>query len=407
MSEAVRPREDDPARWRQVRALLTQRRHELSQAAAGLYPDLPRVAGTGLLARPEWLLDAPAPLADVELQWVARPPAPVSSGLGALSEHLRPRRPSGERFASYAEAIAALDRPALFENRVCYRLLEADLAAPRAPGRRPAARGPADGRAGGEGPGLRLSLSRARFFDAVSLGHALAHEFAGAWDSAPGPVALDDLPLRASVGDPCLLARRPAVPAVITVTLRRERSGEAAFFLHWRDPAKVAHAGGAYQVIPAGVFQPASDAPAAERHDLSLWRAMVREFSEEFLGTAEIVAGGGGRLDYDGWPFHRRLAAAREAGAMSVWLLGVGVDPLTAATDILTAAVIDADTFDDVFAGLVAENAEGRLLRQDGSAGIPFTRGNVERLSDEGAPVQAAGAALLRLAWRCRAALLG
>ena len=42
---------DSAERWRQVRAVLTANRQELSHVAAGLYPDLPRVAGTDLLTR--------------------------------------------------------------------------------------------------------------------------------------------------------------------------------------------------------------------------------------------------------------------------------------------------------------------------------------------------------------------
>ena len=42
--------------------------------------------------------------------------------------------------------------------------------------------------------------------------------------------------------------------------------------------------------------------------------------------------------------------------------LGVGVDPLTLAVDILTAAMFDSDLFDATFGGLVAANAEGRVI---------------------------------------------
>jgi hypothetical protein len=55
-----------------------------------------------------------------------------------------------------------------------------------------------------------------------------------------------------------------------------------------------------------------------------------------------------------------------------------------------------------VFRGLVGENAEGRVVTQDGSAAIPFTRANVARFSSGGEPVQTAGEALLRLAWQHR-----
>ena len=233
----------------------------------------------------------------------------------------------------------------------------------------------------------------------------MAHELTAAWAASgtAGPAApwttcpgracpgLGVLPLRASVGDPCALPRRCALTAVTTLTLRRAPGGAASFLLHWRDPARVNHAGGVYQVMPAGIFQPVSAAPAAQRHDFSLWRCMTREFSEELLGGSEEYPTRGGRLDYGRWPFHRELAAARDAGTLRVSCLGLGVDPLTLATDILTVAVFEAAVFDRMFRGLVTENAEGRVVTQDGSAAIPFTRASVDRFTGGGEPVQTAG----------------
>jgi hypothetical protein len=406
-------RGEAPAQWRRVRRLLNEHRTALAATAAALYPDLPRVAGTDLLCRPGWLPATPLDLADVPLGWVSDPPPPAVQGTGADAAHVLPRPVTGQAYPTYAAAIEALDRPALFENRVCYRLLDADLGGP----------------AGAGQPGLRFGPSR--YFDAVNLGGAVGHELAAAcaaagnwaapgnpatpgnWaapgkSAAPGPdgpggaPALADLPLRASVGDPCALPRRSALTAVTTLTLRRARNGTASFLLHWRDPARVNHAGGLFQVMPAGIFQPVSAAPAAQRHDLSLWRCMTREFSEELLGGSEEYPTREGRLDYGRWPFHRELAAARDAGTLRVSCLGLGVDPLTLATDILTVAVFEAAVFDRVFRGLVGENAEGRVVTQDGSAAIPFTRANVARFSSGEEPVQTAGEALLRLAWQHR-----
>lgn len=373
--------------WRRIRRLLNEHRLELATMAAGLYPDLPRVAGTDLLCWPGWLPATPLDLADLRLGWVSVPPPPVADGAGEAAVHVLPRSAAGPAYPTYAAAIEGLDRPALFENRVCYRLLDAEL---------------------GGGPRLRFGL--ARYFDAVNLGHAVAHELTGAWASsgtAPDRADLDwaALPLRASVGDPCALPRRSALTAVTTLTLRRAPGGAASFLLHWRDPARVNHAGGLYQVMPAGIFQPVSAAPAARRHDLSLWRCMTREFSEELLGGSEEYPTRGGRLDYGHWPFHRELAAAREAGTLRVSCLGLGVDPLTLATDILTVAVFEAGVFDRMFRGLVTENAEGRVVTQDGSAAIPFTRAAVDRFTGGAEPLQTAGAALLRLAWQHRGVL--
>ena len=382
MPDATAAAMDSAERWRHVRAALTANRPELSRIAAGLYPDLARVAGTDLLTREEWLPGAPLGLDDLALTWVDQAPRPVDTS-GEVSAHVRPERPSGGRYPSYADAVGALDRPSLFEDRPCYRVLGASLTGPRE---------------------LRLALTS--YFAGMDLGHSVGHELAAAWDESPAGVSLARLPLRRLAGNPCALERRLALCAVTTLTLRRAARGEASFVLHWRDPAKVNHAGGLYQVMPVGLFQPATGAAAAVPHDLSLWKCMTREFSEEFLGTSEDYQTTGGLLDYDRWPFYQRLSGARRAGRLTVHCLGLGVDPVTFAGDVLTVAVFDAAEFDAAFGGLVALNAEGRVITGD-AKGIPFTEDTIARLAGGAEPMQASGAALLRLAWQHRRQLLG
>jgi hypothetical protein len=377
-------------RWLAVRRLLAQRRSALGAAAAALYPNVPRVAGTDLLGRPEWLPGVPVDLAAIGLRWQPSPPAPAWSATGPGAVHVLPPMAAGNgndvRYASYAQAVGALDRPAFYEDRVCYRMVEARLAG------RP-----------------EFTFGQCGYFDGVSPGQAVAHEFA----AAAGPIAghpgpdLSGLPLRAAAGDPCDLTRRVTTAAIATLTLRRDVGGSASFLLHWRDPARVNHAGGMFMVLPTGIFQPITGTPAGLRADFSLWRCLVREFSEELLGASEEYPISDGVLDYAGWEFHEALTRARESGALTVRCLGIGVDPLTLATDILTVAVFDGDVFDALFAGLVLANAEGSLVTKDGSAAIGFTAENIARFTNGSEPVQSAGAALLRLAWQHRRDLLG
>jgi hypothetical protein len=379
--------DDDRERWRAARRSLNQRRHQLAAVAARLYPSIPRVGSTLLLCRPEWLSARPVDLDQVQLRWAEPAPAPAVSGTSPASAHLRPRTADGYRYPTYADAVAALDPPASFENRPTYRPLAASLT-------------DSTGSA-------HLDLTRGRYFDTVSVAEALAHEFAAALPDGSAEIGMDSLPFRAAVGDPCDLTRRPASVAVSTLTLRRSPAGGASFLLHWRDPAKVTHAGGLYQVVPVGVFQPASDTPESERGDLSLWRAMVREFSEELLGTPEDYTSDDGPFRYDQWDFYRSLNTGRDAGKLGVWCLGLGVDPLTLVADILTVAVFDADLFDTAFSGLVADNAEGRVVTSRGETGFSFTEQVVSRFTSGTEPMQAAGSAVLQLAWDHRALLLG
>jgi hypothetical protein len=377
--------------WRRVRDYLNENRFALTQRAIRAFPDDLRVAGTPLLARPAWLPAAPVPLADVQLDWEGDgAPAPITGAEAELG-HILPRQDDGTLVPSYAEAVGALARPRLFENRKCYRLLTAD--------------------ASGKAP--VLAFGRGHYFDVINICEAAAHEYAAAALAVPGEASPDPaaMPFRAAVGDPTDLTRRPVMAAISTITIRHDRrTGDAAFVLHWRDPAKVATGGGLHQVMPVGMFQPSHDAPWNEANDFGLWRSISRELSEELLGSSEEYGSDTAPIDYAAWPFNAALQEARRTGGLRVFWLGVGVDPLTYVSDMLTVAVFDSDLFDTVFPRLAATNDEGHLVTvEDGagrSVGVPFRADHVERLTTE-EQMQPAGAALLRLAWQHRAALLG
>jgi len=396
--------------WRRVRGFLNARRHDLARSVQHRYPPSWRVAGTPMLARPEWIPAAPVPLDQVTLSWRPGGDAPAQSdgalldGTGQGSAAVRPFRDDGRRFGSYAVALGALTRPLLFENRVCYRLLGVRTA-----------------------PGATsLELGPGRYFEMINTGEAVAHEYAAAAlaaaspagepaagdtraSPAPHPTA-GELPLRSLIGDPTDLRRRPVMAAVATLVLRADRAGgDTQMILHWRDPARVATGGGLYQVAPVGMFQPSHDAAWNLTNDFSLWRAIVRELAEELLGACEDYHSDTAPIDYQRWPLYAALADARHAGSLRVHWLGLGLDPLTLVVDMLTVAVFDAPVFDAVFAGLVSANAEGRIVTGEDATGttigIPFRAATIERFTTA-EPMQAAGAALLRLAWRQKDALL-
>jgi len=359
--------------WLAVRAYLTEHRHDLAVDAARDYPPGAAVAGTPLLAAPAWRPPAPVPLRDISLELTA-PARPD----GAAPRTLLPRRADGTRYRRYSEAMAELAAPRVFVNRATYRLTEADLTSwPQ-----------------------RLAFTAGRYFDGIDTGEAAAHEYAAVRLGLPAGG------LRGRFADPCDLRRRPANLAISVLTLRLDAAaGLASFPLHWRDPAIVGHAGGLYQVVPVGVFQPSHDAARPDGPDFSLWRCMVREFAEELAGHPEDR----GPADYDSWPFARQLTLALDRGQVRVWCLGLGTDPLTYATDLLTAAVFEAGVFDAQFgapSGRVSapgprRNAEGEVL-----AAREFTADVIARTVSRD-PVQAAGSALLRLAWEHRDTLLG
>jgi hypothetical protein len=160
--------------------------------------------------------------------------------------------------------------------------------------------------------------------------------------------------------------------------------------------------------MPAGVFQPSSIAPWHQANDFSLWRSSMREFAEEFLNVEEADGSGAEPLDYENREPYRSMERARQAGQFTMWCFGVALDPLTLCGELLSVAVVDADVFDDLFAGLVLTNQEGSVVTADPahpSIGIPFTEPHVRRLL-ESEPLAAPAAACLSLAWQHRTLLL-
>lgn len=372
--------------WMRTRRYLNASRHRLTRLARRDFPDDWFVAGTDFLARPGWITGRPIPLGQVRLHWSPGPAPATFDGAAPELAAVRPLRDDQRPYPRYCDAVADLARPSLFENRACYRLLDVS-------------------------PGPELTFGRGRYFDLIDTCEAAAHEFAAAHQRPGSPAPADGrLPFRRALGDPTDLRRRPVLSAVSTLTIRRDRArGTAEFLLHWRDPAKVASGGNLYQVMPVGMFQPSHDAPWNEAHDFDLWRAIVRELSEELLGTTEDYGSGERPIDYGAWEFSRGLDRAREQGGLRVWWLGLGMDPLTFVVDMLTVAVFEAEVFDATFGRLVTANAEGhRVEFKDGTgqaAGFPLRADQIQRLTGH-EPLQVAGAALLRLAWRHRATLL-
>jgi hypothetical protein len=301
---------------------------------------------------------------------------------------LRPLRAPGAHFDCYTSAIKHLGPPQLFESRPSYRLLGGTLADKK----------------------LRFGL--AAYFDKLDVSEALGHEMAAACQGVLPDSASrlrGKLPFRDLIGDPFDPLRRAIIPAITTLTIRLRRwPADPSFLLHWRDPTKVATAAGIYDVIPAGEFQPSSVALWDRSNDFDLWRNIVREYSEELLGAPEHDGTRTAPIDYGNWDLYQRLEEARRQEAVSVYVLGMGVDALTLAATIVTVVVFDDDVFDSIFSAAVRFNEEGEIVSVgDGKAadGVPFTAEAVDRmLASE--PIASPGAACLALAWQHRKHLL-
>jgi transcriptional regulator with XRE-family HTH domain len=365
-------------KWLRTRKFLGAHRGDLTKAVYRLYPDTVRVGDTGILVPPRWRLTEPIDLSAVSLQWLEETPRPAVNGGERETLAVRPLARPGQAYDRYHRAMKDLARPRLFENRMCYRLLDVT---------------PASGRLD-----VHLTLGGMCYFDMIDVGESLAHEAAMAGRSdgdtfRPDDVTWDRLPFRRLLRDPFDLSSYPLMISVSTLTVRKSRSG-STFFLLRRNPAKVAIAGGMLSVFPTGVFQPASVVPAPNSPDFDLWRNVMREYSEEYLGNPEHD-GDGAPIDYANTEPFRSLDAARAAGQIRVYCLGVGIDALNYVGDVLTVAIFDADVFDDVFGKMVSENDEGDVDSEE----FTFTPECIARILTTEA-VAPSGAACLALAER-------
>jgi hypothetical protein len=307
--------------WRELRRMLNAHRVQLAREATRLYDESFRVADIGLIAPPSWLPEQPLPLDTFGIDLVDPVPVPAVSGTEPASAAARPLASDERRYQRYSQAIPDIEHPRLFENRVCWRLLGVDWQTPDSAQR----------------------FATTTYFDMVDVAeaHEMAQQHITGEHGGVLPASWRGLTFRRHVGDPFDLARRALVPSTDTLTIRVDDDG-ATFVLHNRSAGMVAVAGGMLHIMPAGVFQPSSILPSARDADFSLWRNIMREYSEEFLGNAEH-GGDGVPVDCAAEPL-ASFERARRAGQVRVYILCVALDALTLFGEILTVAVYDGET---------------------------------------------------------------
>ncbi|MBW4717398.1 helix-turn-helix transcriptional regulator [Saccharothrix obliqua] len=366
------------AEWLRIRRAAGARGRELAELAAWLYPAGQRAPGGHVLVGPGWLLDQPVELESVRLEFSdAEHPVPRLDPV----DHVLPLTARGDRYAGYSRAVRDLVRPRLLENRLSYRLLDVSAS-----------------------DGLTLTFGTTTFFEVFDVKESLAHEFKSAWYAAGGAIPhWDALPLRSAIGDPFDPSRLLMSPGINTLTIRRSSTGDHRFVLHERDGAAVADGRDICSLMPAGEFQPSSVSTVDIRNDFSLWRNIMREYSEEFLGNPEHDGNGARRIDYGNEEPFASFERARNEGRFRLWHYGLIMDPLRLAASQRTVAVIDGDVFDRLFSGVVDANDEGRVVTIDGRIGVPFTAEAIDRLETR---LSSGAVTLLRLAWRDRLLLL-
>lgn len=377
------PVEDSQSAWRQVRDALGQHRHSLAVLAESLHRSnrVPGLLRTGVISQPRWLPNEPVPLHEVGLVLDPAAAEPELSGDEPESSAVRPLATLEHRYHRYHAAVRDLSAPRLFENRLCFRLMDVDWNAPK------------------------LTFGQMGFFDAVDINEALAHEFAFHHlavnrdrDTVLPRASMRRLRFRKLLDDPFALNRRPVMGAIGTLTIKGGTS--PSFVLHQRDSARVAGGGGMAHLLPAGIFQPSSVIPEAIASDFSIWRNIQREYAEELLGHGEYD-GSGKPIQYSTLEPFAAMDHALHEDRIRVFYLGVTLDALTLAADILTVAVIDPDTYDELFAHAVETNAEGSVPRRM----FPL-EGNTLNWLASSKQLSPGAAAALHLVWTHRKTLL-
>jgi len=341
-----------------------------------------------VIALPNWVLKQPLPIELLEFDLSpATDRAPNSSNdIYQSFRRYLPINASGERIARYHEAVSMFDAPKNWFDAVSYCIRAVRVSA---------------------GHGVTLSLGASRYWEGFDATQSLSHEAAHLYLKTSGRKITGKL--RRSLGDPLDFTRRECPSGFATLTIRRGAAG-ATFYLHRRDE-RVATAQNRTSVVPAGEFQPSDDSRYATVQDLDIWRSIMREYAEEFLGLEEARVRRGAPIDYLHESPYKELEQAKRAGTVRLFVLGFGVEPLNWKFTIQTVCIFDDQVFDQIFSEMVPENAEGffelQTLHRNNLlpfGGWPFDQETVEGyLSDE--EPGSTSLLALALAWKHREAL--
>ncbi len=349
--------------------VLRDRQVTLNAAALGESPANWRLADLPVLGRQEWLPAAPIDIRDIELSLTED----VSES-GVTADYSLPFRSKKSDRQRYSEIVQQVGGLELFNGRI-YRLTDADA-------------------------GLKhMEFAVAKYYDYLDSSEVMAYESADR--VANGRKGILSGSYRKALGDPFSLKNRVASLGINTLTIRLD-GGDPTFFMHERDPKKVAIDSGLMSVAPAGEFTPSDRTLESVQSDFSLWRNIMREYAEEFLGHEEARGRGGRWIDYAKSSPYVELQRGIDDGTIRCWVLGLGLDPLNWKPELMTVCVLDSQVFDTVFQEMVERNDEGEMLGGPQGKGLKFDRATVTLYATAAQTAPSTKACLL-LAWEHRA----
>jgi hypothetical protein len=372
----------------------TQRPMLNSMAIQWYGADAKVIEGTAQITCPGWIPDEPIPISNVTVidDTCAHSEAALLELLASpLSRYLPYQVDTHRRFPTRHDAVSTLCRPALWENRICYRITQLEIC-----------RGSA-----------QLSVAPVHFFTGFDVSETLAIELLRKKGDRPHP----KLPLRQAIGQPCGLRLNPVHAGVCTLTIVRGVDGVDRFFLHDRNRTAVADGIGQRHVVPAGVFQPSTDHPGAWLEDQEIWKNIVREACEEFLPDLDPIDSSSAPVDIETVKPYATVMHQLCKGNIRCYFLGMGVDPVQLQPEILTSCIFDEGTFRRLFGATFEQanvkNREGDIIgaRVVGTTksgcrliGFEFNKSGIEEA--QGVPLVSGAAACLSLAWEARSFLV-
>ncbi len=317
-----------------------------------------------LFFRQNWLPPKPIPLEKIDLQLKPDPGVKINLPTGSLPTY------SGRKNEQYSDAIIALDKPKIFDDRIQYRLLQIE--------------------------NMRLIFSEQRhsYFDKINHGAYLVHELS--LDS----LRRSHIPKRSNRKRLLKHLRTPqdyvVLSGISTLTIIHDGE-ELRIIMHLRGETETAYAEGTYHVIPAGEFQPSCLATTSFDEDFDLWKNIIREYAEELLCLNEYDGNSTVPFDYSEEPF-LSLENERANSNIKAFYLGTGLDPISFQGEILTAVVFKEKVFNKIFPNIINKNCEGKIITDKHRWGKQFTEKEFKSYRD--ANILATGEAILNTAWR-------
>lgn len=331
------------------------------------YHDLP------IITKKEWIFDKPQLLEfAIKLDAEKNEPPSITKALKKTRHYWPEKR--------YSQTIGIFDKPRNWYNGLSYRLLEVSID---------------DNNTNCQ----NHKYSGAKYWDMYDTTEVLFYEAALMHLRSHGNTIIG--PYRKFLKSPFNLNLRCAIPGIDTLTIR-QGNDSSSFYIQQRDASNVASAFNTLGIVPAGEFQPSDDNHDLFSQDFNLWFSILREYVEELLGVEDLRNQPGAPIDYERTEPYALIHKAYQEKQIQVYMLGLGLHPVTWKPTIFTTALFKEDVFDKLFNKIVIENKEGILqLKKRGHVieGLPFNEETVFYYinNDNVLPVARAG---LALAWK-------